>query len=382
MAASEVIASDLLEVFGGIFPEEDLAKDEPLLASIAQELFSEHEGDLNAVLQEILVADYGPVPVPTKDEFREEGKIVEITDEEQEQAAEKAEVAVQKPKEVVDDYICKACKGPSEGIRSFGALVCMSCRAFFVRSIKNNGHEKFVCKQAKSRQEKQQEPRELCPINSRSWKSCKRCRFDQCLKVGMKIPDKQKKKKEAETRIALPDNRNSIQKIKSHYIKFFTGKMRLYNDVSSRALSIAEFERLEEFVHFHIDLSTKVYCGLARQFNGVLEICMEMIFQARWYPLYMDQMVNSYQHYCAKELFMQQTGYPWDVVKGADKARLSLANGPLVMEYLTASRLFKTSCNEVEFDHIIDIMFNDPDEAFGSMVKTSYLKVSLSHYDI
>ena len=56
---------------------------------------------------------------------------------------------------------------------------CSSCRAFFRRSVQNKAYEKFLCKNKQTRLQ-------FCNIDSKSWKSCKYCRYNKCLESGMK----------------------------------------------------------------------------------------------------------------------------------------------------------------------------------------------------
>eukprot|EP00095_Tigriopus_kingsejongensis_P010297 snap_masked-scaffold148_size310697-processed-gene-0.3 protein:Tk10297 transcript:snap_masked-scaffold148_size310697-processed-gene-0.3-mRNA-1 annotation:"nuclear receptor" len=71
-------------------------------------------------------------------------------------------------------YTCPICGNPAGKHSYYGAQVCSSCRAFFRRSIQKSAHEEFICRSGQS-----------CRIDSKSWKSCKFCRFQSCLAVGM-----------------------------------------------------------------------------------------------------------------------------------------------------------------------------------------------------
>ena len=55
--------------------------------------------------------------------------------------------------------------------------VCPSCRGFFLRSVQSHNYKKFHEKQCNSE----------CIIQSKSPKRCKKCRFEKCLAVGMKV---------------------------------------------------------------------------------------------------------------------------------------------------------------------------------------------------
>ena len=70
---------------------------------------------------------------------------------------------------------CKVCFKPTAGhYKFYGARVCHSCRAFFRRSVQGNNSDSFVC-----------DAIGCCSIDSKSWKSCKKCRFEKCLAIGM-----------------------------------------------------------------------------------------------------------------------------------------------------------------------------------------------------
>ena len=73
---------------------------------------------------------------------------------------------------------CKVCKSPkATKWNYYGATsICNSCRGFFMRSVQS-GLYKVFC----------QDHASICEINSISRKSCKKCRFEKCLEVGMKI---------------------------------------------------------------------------------------------------------------------------------------------------------------------------------------------------
>ncbi len=56
--------------------------------------------------------------------------------------------------------------------------ICGSCRGFFKRSVQSGFYSYFKCLTTKSKP---------CVIESKSRKSCKKCRFAKCIDVGMKI---------------------------------------------------------------------------------------------------------------------------------------------------------------------------------------------------
>ena len=72
---------------------------------------------------------------------------------------------------------CRICLKPNASTYNhYGAnFICSSCRAFFMRAIKCDLYKDF------------KHTRKGCIIESIGRKSCKKCRFDKCLQVGMKI---------------------------------------------------------------------------------------------------------------------------------------------------------------------------------------------------
>lgn len=71
---------------------------------------------------------------------------------------------------------CRICKNATANNHNhYGSnSVCHSCRAFFMRSVKSLKYKAF-----KHNAE--------CVIDSKTRKSCKRCRFDACLQAGMRV---------------------------------------------------------------------------------------------------------------------------------------------------------------------------------------------------
>lgn len=83
--------------------------------------------------------------------------------------------------------VCSVCAGPTETFHlNYGASTCFSCRAFFRRAIEKTRNPNFVCKKMGN-----------CDIKLENRKSCRKCRFELCIKAGMKtgfvLDDGQKK---------------------------------------------------------------------------------------------------------------------------------------------------------------------------------------------
>ena len=72
---------------------------------------------------------------------------------------------------------CQVCGVSGSGEHNYyGGQCCNSCRAFFRRAVRSDSHRRFVCKMGSNE----------CNLNSKSWKSCQRCRFNKCLNSGMR----------------------------------------------------------------------------------------------------------------------------------------------------------------------------------------------------
>eukprot|EP00095_Tigriopus_kingsejongensis_P006368 maker-scaffold42_size484952-snap-gene-3.25 protein:Tk06368 transcript:maker-scaffold42_size484952-snap-gene-3.25-mRNA-1 annotation:"retinoid x" len=70
---------------------------------------------------------------------------------------------------------CPICSNSAGKHTYYGARTCLSCRGFFRRSVQNQHHPIFKCTGSGN-----------CTIDSKSWKSCKFCRYQKCLQAGMK----------------------------------------------------------------------------------------------------------------------------------------------------------------------------------------------------
>lgn len=72
---------------------------------------------------------------------------------------------------------CRICKAvTTDNHNHYGSnSICHSCRAFFMRSVKSLKYKTFKHNGVE------------CVIDSKTRKSCKRCRFDACLQAGMRV---------------------------------------------------------------------------------------------------------------------------------------------------------------------------------------------------
>ena len=90
------------------------------------------------------------------------------------------------------EEICEICFYPpnksDKHYTHYGAICCFSCKAFFRRTVRDNLSPKFVCKKNKT-----------CDFSLVDRASCRKCRYEKCLEVGLNpkkvlIDDKERKK--------------------------------------------------------------------------------------------------------------------------------------------------------------------------------------------
>ncbi|XP_059097187.1 retinoic acid receptor RXR-gamma-A-like [Tigriopus californicus] len=76
----------------------------------------------------------------------------------------------------IDSPICSICQGPAESLHNhYGARSCLSCRAFFRRSVQIEIYPNFTCSTNRK-----------CVITEFNRSKCKLCRFEKCQEKGMK----------------------------------------------------------------------------------------------------------------------------------------------------------------------------------------------------
>jgi hypothetical protein len=74
----------------------------------------------------------------------------------------------------------------------YGGQSCYSCKAFFRRAVIDNTFKNFKC------------ATKVCSIDSKSWRSCKWCRFQKCLASGLKpswVLEKKERKRRHATKV-------------------------------------------------------------------------------------------------------------------------------------------------------------------------------------
>ena len=73
---------------------------------------------------------------------------------------------------------CKVCGSITDNKHNYygSDLICRSCRAFFMRSVKSSNFETFKHIPIDGQ----------CVIDSKTRQSCKKCRYEKCLEAGMR----------------------------------------------------------------------------------------------------------------------------------------------------------------------------------------------------
>ena len=91
------------------------------------------------------------------------------------------------PKNGKSKTLCPICKDGDAGHhKHYGGSACISCRAFFRRAVHNNAYKNFRCPIINKNYVKLGKI-PVCDINSKSWNSCRFCRFEKCLASGLRI---------------------------------------------------------------------------------------------------------------------------------------------------------------------------------------------------
>ena len=127
---------------------------------------------------------------------------------------------------------CPICNEGDAGChKHYGGKACISCRAFFRRSVQNDAYKDFACANSESGTSLS------CDINSKSWSSCRYCRFQQCLGSGLKVSLVLTKSQR--------DLRQTKRTNKPNSPKKTLVKNALYTTINGNSLSNASFTNAE-----------------------------------------------------------------------------------------------------------------------------------------
>ena len=97
-------------------------------------------------------------------------------DENEDEMSNQVEEVVDRAKDEVTDAFCHVCGGRATNYNHYGGQVCHSCRVFFRRSVLGGKAQWFKCKRGGKK----------CVSATSKWRSCRYCRYQRCLEVGLR----------------------------------------------------------------------------------------------------------------------------------------------------------------------------------------------------
>ena len=115
---------------------------------------------------------------------------------------------------------CPVCGDKISGFH-YGIFSCESCKGFFKRTVQNK--KNYVCLRGAQ-----------CPISIATRKKCPACRFDKCLKTGMKL--------EGKSFVKYKQDRIT------HFVLDSTVKSSILTNLSK--ISVAPF--IQNIISFHV----------------------------------------------------------------------------------------------------------------------------------
>ena len=131
---------------------------------------------------------------------------------------------------------CNVCRENVEIIwNSYGGEnICQSCRVFFFRSVQSSAYQAF---------ERQKCDNE-CVIQSKNRKSCKRCRFQKCVSIGMKVSFVRTNTTQLEKPLRLDFNSDNQKEMLAFWNKVWIGP---FCTSTFRMLASSEKHLLSQF---------------------------------------------------------------------------------------------------------------------------------------
>ncbi len=231
------------------------------------------------------------------------------------------------------NVLCKVCDRPSEGHSYYGVVACNSCRSFFFRSIKNGDYHKFLCISIDDTQK--------CMIDSVSWRTCMKCRFEKCMQMGMRVPTESPMKSFEEEFM-----QNVI------FVKHLRNSLALSNK-----LTIDEKTLLRDMTikYFTTKVSQRIKFLTSR-----LDIYKEMLEQIYLGKIFTLEGFKSWEEYF---VFRQMEAYSngelsQDNMTKKDRARLLKTNCVLANEFSDAFLIHEIQSNEQDFTEYAHMIIN------------------------
>jgi len=144
--------------------------------------------------------------------------------------------------------VCGVTAGPHN---YYGARACIPCRAFFRRSVEEQLFGAYVCYRTKD-----------CDVKRTGRKSCKYCRFQACLKGGMKavyVLNESQKEQLNKKKIKIKEEPSvgSFTSKDEEDIKRWTGLSRIFDQSKVRTFEKTVIKELIRLVMFTNPLSER-----------------------------------------------------------------------------------------------------------------------------
>ncbi len=183
---------------------------------------------------------------------------------------------------------CAICYANACGWRYYGVVVCNSCRAFFSRAIKKDSYSKFKCSTGKND----------CKIESKSWKSCQKCRFQRCIQSGMDLDRaRQALRKRTEAKSEKRSTNKEMNKL----------CMQLENK-----LSMEEDKTIDKIIQGDRNMmmfeTAKFYCRDMETFQTYLN----MMFDGAQTPWHINRDIDHYMIYYLQKCYSSHA-FPYEV---------------------------------------------------------------------
>ncbi len=272
--------------------------------------------------------------------------------------------------------VCSVCGKPAKGHKYYGVVTCLSCKAFFSRSMKGEAYKTYLCKNPILESG--------CFVNSKSWISCQSCRFGQCLAAGMVMPSKEKKSIEKVEPGCNAKNIQSKAEIKADPRRDMINLKRLLQP--STLITLEEKLKLEKLLLASANIRWKVVVDLCRKNMELLPPILQFVFYGDIYPMPIKQKVDDYCVVCRTEEYINSEGPLGDDIRPMDRLRLVAENIPLVHEYLVASKIGKTLVYDLDVEAYFSATPKEEDKNLHNQARSMYSQVTnsitkcLSHY--
>ncbi len=268
---------------------------------------------------------------------------------------------------------CVVCHRPARGYRYYGAVVCNSCRAFFSRAIKDETYKEYLCINEGTDS--------VCQMSS---KSCQKCRFNRCLKVGMDPPDGIALDYLEENGLNGEDENVNPEQEKVTVIEW--GDRGIGKNLMNRttrllqpAATLTEEEKhaMRELTARQVRQGYVSMSNLIRSNIDIFTASMDYYYKGKHYPLNLNKTAEDYMSYSAARNYFDSQEYPLCRLKSKDISRLIEGNFPLVAEYVHAYSMNKKTGLGEEVKMYVRTVLDDinGDAEFRQKITSIYTEV-------